>query len=61
MGVNFQGKKRYVTLKWPPKEGRGGKVYGSELRICTVQRDQCTVTSRLSHPTLVLRGHSSVT
>ena len=38
------------------KGGVGGEVYGSELRIlCTVQRDQCTVTD----PTLVLRGNSS--
>ena len=42
-----------------PKGLVGGKVYGSELRICAVQRDQCTVTSRLTDPTLVLRGNSS--
>ena len=40
MGINFQRKTCYVTLEWPPKKAPGGNVYGSLLRICTVQRDQ---------------------
>ena len=39
---------RNVHLNGPQRRG-----------ICTVQRDQCTVTSRLTDPTLVLRGNSS--
>ena len=53
VGVNFPGEKCHVMFtRMAPKGGVGGKVYGSQLRICTGQRDQCTVTSRLTDPTL---------
>ena len=39
----------------------GGRSRRGSLKagttVCTVQRDQCTVTSRLPDPTVVLRGN----
>ena len=65
-GVQFNGicvtRGGWVSIFKEKNASKGGDGWESvRIRVMnTVQRDQCTFTSRLSDPTLVLRGHSSV-